>query len=131
MIGITQIGQSFDTLFSTLRKPANVISTVIMLCSMVRRPGLSCMVSTSNVLQDIAKKGCPTEPLPDGSPNLMNEMIASVICEVYRALKEDANIQIGLPPGVLSITVKGGNAGGPVTCVGTNITPGHGVGLLQ
>lgn len=131
MIGITQIGQSIDTLFKSLRTPATVISSIIMLCSMVRRPGLSCMVSTSNVLQDIAKKGCPTEPLPDGSSNLMNELVSSLICEVYRALKEDVNIQIALGPGAFTVSVKGGNAGGPMTSVGTNITPAKGVGLLQ
>lgn len=131
MIGVTQIGQSFDTLFKSLRSPATVISSIIMLCAMVRRPGLSCMISTSNILQDIAKKGCPTEPLPDGSPNLMNELVASVICEVYRALKEDANIQISLGPGAFGVTVTGGNAGGPMTSVGTNTTAAHGVGLLQ
>jgi hypothetical protein len=131
MIGITQIGESFKTLFSTLRKPATVLPSIIMLCAMVRRPGLSCMVSTSNVLQDIAKRGCPTENLPDGSPNLMNELVASMVCEVYRALKEDANIQIALPPGAFTINATGGNAGGPVNVTGTNITPGSGVGLMQ
>ena len=131
MIGIAQIGQSFETLFSTLRKPATIIPSLILLCAMVRRPGLSCIISTSNILQDIAKKGCPTENLPDGSPNLMNEVIASVVCEVYRALKEDSSIQIALPPGALTITATGGNAGGPVNVTGTNVTPGAGFGLFQ
>ena len=131
MIGVKEIVQEFDNIFSTLRKPANVISTIIMLCAMVRRPGLSCIYSTSKVIQDIEKQGCPTGPLPDGSPNLMNQMIASVICEVFRAIKEDANLQIGLAPGSLTINATGANAGGPVTCVGTNITPAKGVGLIQ
>lgn len=131
MTGIMQIGQSFKNVFSGLRSPANVISAIIMLCAMVRRPGLSCMVSTSNIIQDISKRGCPTGELPDGSKNLMNEVIASVICEVYRALKEDSNIQIAFPPGAFTINATGGNAGGPVNVTGTNITPGSGVGLMQ
>ena len=131
MIGITQIVQSCKNVFSGLRTPANIIPTIIMLCAMVRRPGLSCIVSTSNIIQDIAKRGCPTEPLPDGSKNLMNELIASIVCETYRALKEDANIQVGFAPGAFSITATGGNGGGPVTVQGTNITPGAGVGILQ
>lgn len=131
MLGISQIGQSFKTIFSGLRKPANIIPSIIMLCAMVRRPGLSCMVSTSNIIQDVAKRGCPTGDLPDGSKNLMNEMMSSIICEVFRALKEDANIQIALAPGSFTINATGGNAGGPVNVTGTNITPASGVGLLQ
>ena len=131
MLGISQISQSFKNVFNTWRKPATIIPTIIMLCAMVRRPGLSCMVSTSNIIQDIAKRGCPTGDLPDGSKNLMNETIAAIICEVYRSMKEDANIQIGFAPGAFTINATGGNAGGPINVTGTNITPGVGVGLLQ
>lgn len=131
MIGFTQISQSFKNLFSGLRSPATVIPSIIMLCAMVRRPGLSCMVSTSNVLQDIAKRGCPTEPLPDGSPNLMNELVASMVCEIFRAIKEDSNIQIAIAPGALTINATGGNAGGPVNVTGTNISAAGGVGCMQ
>lgn len=131
MLGISQIGQSFKTVFSGLRKPANIIPSIIMLCAMVRRPGLSCMVSTSNIIQDVAKRGCPTGDLPDGSKNLMNELIASIVCEIIRAMKEDSNIQIGFSPGAFTINATGGNAGGPINVTGTNITPGRGVGLIQ
>ena len=131
MINVSTIAKSFENLFKTLRKPAPIISGIIMLCAMVKRPGLSCIVSTSNILQDMAKRGIPTENLPDGSKNLMNEVVASVVCEMIRALKEDANIQIALPPGAFNVIANGGNAGGPVTCIGTNTTFSTGVGLMQ
>jgi ABC-type nitrate/sulfonate/bicarbonate transport system substrate-binding protein len=50
---------------------------------------------------------------------------------MIRAIKEDANIQMALPPGAITINATGGNAGGPVTVVGTNITSSSGVGLIQ
>lgn len=131
MISVSTIAKSFETLFQTLRKPAPTLSAIIMLCAMTKRPGLSCIVSTSNVLQDMKKRGVPTEELPDGSKNLMNEVVASVVCEMIRAIKEDANIQMAMPPGSLTITASGGNAGGPVTCVGTNTTFSTGVGCMQ
>ena len=131
MISITDITKAFQNTFSSLRKPANVFSTIILLCAMTKRPGLSCIVSTSNIIQDIAKRGCPTGQLPDGSPNLMNELVSSIVCEIFRAIKEDANIQIALPPNGLTIQANGSNAGGLVTCIGTNITPCGGVGLMQ
>ena len=132
MIGISQVtGAIKNSLSNSFRSPATVISAIIMLCAMVRRPGLSCALSSSNVIQNMAKHGMPTGPLPDGSPNLMNMMVTDIICETFRAIKEDANIQIALPPGALDIQVAGGNGGGPVECVGTNVKPGSGVGLMQ
>jgi hypothetical protein len=131
MIGIKEIAQTFEGTLSSLRKPANIISTIIMLCALVKRPGLSCMMSTSNILQNVAKQGCPTGPLPDGSPNLMNVAIAETVCEIFRALKEDANIQIAIPPGSVTVNVTGGNAGGPFTAVGVNVNGANGVGLMQ
>ena len=131
MDNFKEICKGFKGALNSLRKPANVISTIIMLCALSKRPGLSCLISTSNVIRDLSKKGCPTGPLPDGSPNLMNEFAASMVCEIFRALKEDANIQIGIPPGSLNIQVSGGNAGGPFVGIGSNIGPGNGYGLLQ
>ncbi len=132
MIGIENILSSLKTAFSSsLRKPANIISGIILICGLVRRPGLSCILSTGNVIQEISKKGIPTDDLPDGNPNLMNQLVSSIICEVYRALKEDANIQVAIAPGAINVMATGGNAGGPVTCVGPNINFATGNALLQ
>ena len=131
MLNVKKISDSIDNIISSFRKPANVISAIIMLCAMTKRPGLSCIVSTSNILQDIGKRGIPTDNLPDGSKNLMNEMIASIVYEVFRAIKEDSNIQMAIPPGALTINVNGVSPTGPITAVGTNIAAGSGVGLMQ
>ena len=131
MINTEQVVESIKKVFDNIRKPANVISGIIMACSLSKRPGLSCMLSVGNIIQDISKQGIPTEPLPDGTPNLMNKMVNSVICEVYRALKEDANIQTVIPAGAITVTVNGGNAGGPVTAVGTSTNYSKGLSLLQ
>jgi hypothetical protein len=89
------------------------------------------MLSFGNVIQDLSKKGIPTGPLPSGRPNKMNQMIHSVICEVYRAMKEDANLQVALEPGSIKVVANGGNAGGPVSAVGDNVNYPKGVGLIQ
>ena len=132
MINVQTILNTFQgVLTNQLRQPATIISSIILLCSLVRRPGLSCLISTSKIIQQNAKDGIPTEKAPDGSPNLMNLFAKNVVCEVFRALKEDANIQIAIQPGSLSITSNGSNAGGPVVSQGTNTSAGEGVGLLQ
>lgn len=116
---------------SALRKPANVISGIVLACALAKRPGLSCLLSFGNVVQDISKKGIPTTALPDGTPNLMNQMINSIICEVYRAIKEDANIQVAFPPGAINVVANGANGGGPVVATGPNINYATGNGLMQ
>lgn len=132
MITIENIISSMKNLFeSELRSPANFISGIILICGLARRPGLSCILSTGNIIQEISKKGIPTDNLPDGSPNLMNQLISSIVCETYRALKEDSNVQIALAPGSINVMATGGNAGGPVTCVGPNINFATGQALIQ
>ena len=116
---------------TNLRNPAPFISGIILICGLARRPGLSCILSTGNILQEISKRGIPTDDLPDGSPNLMNQMISSIVCETYRALKEDANVQVALGPGSINVMTQGSNAGGPVTCVGPNINFATGQALIQ
>jgi hypothetical protein len=132
MIGIKDITDKIKKMFdATLRNPANTISGIVMICGLARRPGLSCLLSTGNIIQDISKKGIPTDDLPDGSPNLMNKLVMSVVCETFRALKEDANIQVAMAPGSINVTATGGNAGGPVVCNGPNINYATGRALLQ
>ena len=58
-------------------------------------------------------------------------MVKSVVCEVFRSLKEDANLQVSIAPGSINVVATGGNAGGPVTVTGPNINFAKGVALLQ
>ena len=47
------------------------------------------------------------------------------------ALKNDAAISVATPLGSLLIQATGGNAGGPVTCVGTNLSDSISRGIIQ
>lgn len=114
-----------------LRNPVKLISPIILICALGRRPGLSCVISTANVIQGLAKEGIPTEPLPDGSPNMMNQMVSKIICETYRALREDASVQIGIAPGSITVTASGANAGGPIVVNGFNVNSSGGFALIQ
>lgn len=108
MLGIESVTNAIRDLFNNkLRKAANVIPGIIMLCSLAKRPGLSTLISFGNIIQEISKEGIPTEPLPDGTPNMMNKMIHAVIKETFRALKEDANIQVAIAPGSINVVATG------------------------
>lgn len=108
MLGLESVTNAIRDLFDTkLRKAANVIPGIIMICSLAKRPGLSTIISFGNIIQDLAKSGIPTDPLPDGTPNLMNKLVHSIVHETFRAMKEDANIQVALAPGSVNIVATG------------------------
>ena len=102
-----------------------------MLCSLAKRPGLSTIVSVMNIVQQFKKRGIPTEPNEDGTPNLNIQLAYTIVDEVYRALREDANVQGACSPSSISILGNGENAGGPVVIRGTNILPFKTVNQIQ
>lgn len=132
MIGIEEVTKSVKEVFEQdMRKPANIISSLILICSLAKRPGLSTILSTSKVLQALSQRGIPTGDLPDGTKNMMNQVLYEIFNEAFRAIREDMNIQVGLEPGSISLTATGGNGGGPVVVKGMNDRPVHGHALAQ
>jgi hypothetical protein len=93
---------------------------------MVKRPGLSTLQSTANIVNDLSKLGIPTGVMPDGSANLSVAFAYANTNEIFRAIKEDLNIQGALQPGSLNVVV-GGAGGG----TGTNVNTGSGRVILR
>ena len=115
--------------FSNIRTPFPQLSRILLICSMVRRPGLSTIHSVSNIVKDLNRLGIPTGPMPDGSANLTVAFTFANTKEIYRGIKKDMSIQVGIQPGTMSSFGTGSNSAGPVTVISTNTTPsmGHGV----
>lgn len=109
-MSIEQICNSITNLFNKVRNPFPLLPPTLLACSLGKRPGLSTLVSTSNVVKDLNKLGVPTDPMPDGSQNLTVAVTHSIIKEIFRALKEDAAIQVAVVPGSGKVVVQG--AGG-------------------
>lgn len=127
MISIPVINQAVQKAFTNILKPASKIPSILMICSLLKRPGLSCLKSTANIIANQAKFGAPTGDLPDGTSNMMNGLINIITCEIFRALREDANIQLAIAPKAITVQTNGANAAGPVISVGFNILPVTGV----
>ena len=130
MINIKSISQTLKSVIdAALKKPAQGISNIIMLCGLMKRPGLSTILSIANIAQAMAEKGLPTEPNEDGSPNQMLLFAGIVVDEMYRALREDAKITFVLSPGKLSIkgVAVGPNGTATVEATNDNIPDGTGV----
>ena len=116
-MGISQICESIKNFFQTTRPPVQQLPRMLLVCSLIKRPGLSAVVSVANIVKDLNMMGIPTGPMPDGSPNLTVAHAFAVTKEIFRALKLDAVVQVGVGPAALNIQV------GPV--MGTNINCGN------
>ena len=130
-MGIEQICKTISNFFDNIRPPFPQLSRILLVCSMIRRPGLSTIQSVSNIVKDLNKLGIPTGPMPDGSANLTVAFTFASTKEIYRGIKKDMSIQVGVQPGTMASIGVGANAGGPVTVVSTNTTPSMGFGIAN
>ena len=130
-MGIEQICQTISNFFNNVRPPFPQLSRLLLVCSMIRRPGLSVIQSVANITKDLNKLGIPTGSMPDGSANLTVGFTFANTNEIYRAIKKDASIQVGIQPGSMMITGFGSNAGGPAAIQGSNTSPSMGYAALK
>jgi hypothetical protein len=128
---ISDISNTLKGLFDITRQPAPQIPGMLMAVGCMQKPGLSTAVSIGNIVKRLNKHSIPTDPLPDGSENKTVQIALAIVDEVYRAIREDANIQIAYAPGTISIMATGANSAGPVVSQGVNINFSKGQGIVQ
>lgn len=123
-----------DTINNTLdsaNTPANILPPMLTKYTSLARPGLSAYKIASKVIQNNKTLGIPTEPNPNGEENLINQYTYNLVKCIIEAIKYDATVQIAIPMQSLLVQATGGNAGGPVTCVGTNLIDSQATGIIQ
>jgi len=130
-MNIADISNSIKSLFNVTRQPAPEIPGMLMAIGCTQKPGLSTVVSTGNIVKAISKHNIPTDPMPDGSENKTVAYTIAVVEEIFRAIREDANIQVAHMPGAISILATGANSGGPVVSQGININFSKGQAIIQ
>ena len=113
------------------KMPANVLPPLLLKATSLQRPGLSAYKIAAQIIENNKAIGIPTGPNPDGSDNKINQYTYNVVKCMVEALKNDAAVQVAIPMGSLTIQTTGANAGGAVTCVGTNLLDSIGNGILQ
>jgi hypothetical protein len=130
-MNIADISNAIKSLFNITRQPAPEIPGMLMAIGCTQKPGLSTVVSTGNIVKALSKHNIPTDPLPDGSENKTVALVIAVVEEVFRAIREDANIQVAHMPGAISVLSTGANSGGPVVSQGININFSKGQAIIQ
>ena len=127
-MGIAEICQTINNYFSRIRPPFPQLNKILLVCSMIRRPGLSVIQSVANITKDLNRLGIPTGPMPDGSANLTVACAFASTKEIYRGIKNDMSIQVGIQPYSMTCVGVGQNGGGTMQLVVKNIDSSLGVG---
>lgn len=131
MFTIDKVAKFIEKTINKIPSPAQVLPDELLLCTAIRRPGLSAYKIASEAITNNHALGIPTEPNEDGSPNLINQYTYNIVKCIVDGIKNDAVVQAALPAGSLMIQATGGNAGGPVTVQGTNIKSSKVKGLVR
>jgi hypothetical protein len=114
-MGISQICETIRKYFSSSRPPVEQLPRPLLACALMKRPGLSTVVSVGNIVRELNMLGFNTGVMPDGSPNLTAAFAYVITKEIFRALKLDAVVQVAMGPGALDIQV-GPTKGTNVNC---------------
>jgi len=130
-MNIASISNTIKSLFDITRQPAPQVPGMLMAIGCSQKPGLSTIISTGNIVKVLNKHDIPTDALPDGTENKTVALVIAIVDEVFRAIKEDANIQVAHMPGAISVLSTGANAGGPVVTQGININFSKGQAIVQ
>jgi hypothetical protein len=128
---ISSVVDSLTNTLDSASMPANVLPPLLLKCISLQRPGLSAYKIATQIIENNKALGIPTNDNPDGSANMINQYTYNVVKCMVDAIKNDASVQVAIPMQSLLVQVTGGNAGGPITCVGSNIIDSLGNGIVQ
>lgn len=130
-MNISSLVNSITNTLNSARIPAGILPPILLKCTSITRPGLSAYKIATEVIQNNEKLGIPTGANPNGSENLINAYTYSIVKCMVEAIKNDASVQVAIPMQSLLIQATGANAGGPVTCVGSNLIDSISQGIIQ
>ena len=130
-MNISNIIDSITNTLDSAKMPANVLPPFLLKCTALNRPGLSAYKIASRIIENNKALGIPLEDNPDGTANLINQYTYNVVKCMVDAIKNDASVQVAIPQQSLLIQATGGNGGGPVTCIGSNLLDSIGNGIMQ
>lgn len=130
-MNIKSLIEAVNTALDAARKPVTAMAAFLIYATAVQRPGISKIKITSEIISDNATLGINTGQMPDGTENVVNEFVSNVVEKVVDTLKDDAMVECVIPIGSVVVQANGGNAGGPVVAVGTNINNAKGYGVIR
>ena len=118
---IQKIGDTIDTVMETIRPPLMQIPSILLLCEMLQRPGMSETILAAAIVAGLEKLGIPTGVNPDGSENLIVKSVQMGCKELVSHIHDYARVDSAAAPNSVAITGSGVAAGiAPVAVTGSN-----------
>lgn len=111
--------------------PLIPIPAIMLVCSTLKRPGLSPMLIASRIISRQSEFGATVGVNIDGSPNMMNQLIYVMTDEIVNAIKMESKVEMAIAPGAITTTGTGANSGGPVVITSTNVQAVGGSGIVR
>ena len=114
-----------------MKTPAEILPAQLLYCIATKRPGVSASETAAKIISDNAIFGIETGTNPDGTPNVVNQFTYNIVKHVFDEIKRNAVVQISIPAGSIMVQTNGGNAGGPVVGIGSNIISTTARGVIR
>lgn len=125
-----EIFDKISNIFKLPRIPVTPTPSPLVLTGIPRRPGLRASMVAERIISRKQEAGLPVGVLDNGDPNPDEIMYRIVVEEIFKALEQEAVIEVAIRPGDQAVGA-GGNAGGPVVVNSTTVTIGSGYGIIK
>lgn len=131
MSWIQAIATGIEKAFSSIRPALAPIPPLLLICELVKRPGLSAIALTSAIIQRLPEAGIETGLNPDGSENKTCGLVRVMCEEIIKEIKDNAKVTCVITPGSIIGTGTGASAAGPIVVTTVNTMIGSLNGLIQ
>lgn len=130
-MNLDSIARTMRAAFNRMKTPAEILPPQLLYCTAIRRPGMSASEVAARIIANNSALGIETGLNPDGTPNIVNQYTYNIVKEVLNEIKKNAVVQVAIPAGSIMVQTNGGNAGGPVVGIGSNIISTTARGLIR
>lgn len=128
---ITNLLSTIKNTLDSVKLPAIPVPPYLLNMGAPLRSGISPAMVAVKVISKQSEAGAPYGPNEDGSANIAEAMERIRVETIVEALKNDAQVQIAIPPGAISVLAEGETAAGPVIVRGTNVNIVNAFGIIQ
>ena len=131
MSWISKITDGIENAFSRIRSPLGMLPSLLLICEVRNRPGLSAISLTSSIIKRLPEAQIETGPNNNGSSNMNNQFVRIICEELIREIKDNARVTCVVESGKVNSIGSGGNAGGPLVVVSNNTIPSSTNGIIE
>ena len=121
---IKGISEGISKMINLTRPTPAMLPTALLLCTALKRPGLSALTIASRVIAKQESEGLAFGPMPDGTQNGYETFIKILVEEIVHAIKFESRGDVVIPAGALVSQGMVATSNGTFPVVVTNLIGG-------